>query len=226
MAFANSSIFNSDSSPKFEPFEPVEAMRKRFVPDIKVMVAIGGWGDTNGFSEGAKDDGSRARYAKNVATMIDNLGIDGVDTESWALDIDWEYPGGNGGDYMKVPNSGKTDEIETYPLFLRAIREAIGPDKLLSIAVSEKRTDMMAFAKEQGTKIWPSVDLVKVMSYDLMNRRDKVTNHHTSVVGSLDAIKAYEEIGLDTAKINLGFAYYAKWFMTDPNSNCNEHPLG
>jgi chitinase len=127
---------------------------------------------------------------------------------------------------MKLPNSGKTGEVESYPLFLRAVREAIGPDKLLSIAVPGKSTDMIAFTKEQSTKIWPSVDMVNVMSYDLMNRRDKVTNHHTSVVGSLDAIKAYEEIGLDAAKINLGFAYYAKWFMTDPNSNCNEHPLG
>jgi chitinase len=127
---------------------------------------------------------------------------------------------------MKVPNSHKNDEIETYPLFLQAIREAIGPDKILSIAVPGKRIDMIAFTKEQGAKIWPFVDMVNVMSYDLMNRRDKVTNHHTSVVDSLEAIKAYEEIGLDTAKINLGFAYYAKWFMTDPNSNCNEHPLG
>jgi chitinase len=60
------------------PFEPVETLRKRFGPDTKVMVAIGGWGDTKGFSEGAKDDASRARYAKNVATMIEDLGIDGV----------------------------------------------------------------------------------------------------------------------------------------------------
>ncbi|KAH1598465.1 hypothetical protein V6Z88_003754 [Aspergillus fumigatus] len=218
MAFANSTIFNSDSPPKFVPFEPVETLRKRFGPDTKVMVAIGGWGDTKGFSEGAKDDASRARYAKNVATMIEDLGIDGVD-------IDWEYPGGNGGDYIEVPNGRKIDEVELYPLFLQAIREAIGPDKLLSISVPGKSADMIAFTKEQSSKIWPSVDMVNVMSYDLMNRRDKVTNHHTSVVGSLDAIKAYEEIGLDTAKINLGFAYYAKWFMTDPKSNCNEHPL-
>ncbi|KAH1472600.1 hypothetical protein KXX06_006407, partial [Aspergillus fumigatus] len=37
---------------------------------------------------------------------------------------------------------------------------------------------------------------------------------------------AYEEISLDPTKINLGFAYYAKWFMTDPNSDCHSRPLG
>lgn len=76
MAFAPSKQFNSDSS--FTPFDTVNNMRKRFAPDTKVMIAIGGWGDTAGFSEGAKDEASRAKYAKNVATMINNLGFDGV----------------------------------------------------------------------------------------------------------------------------------------------------
>jgi chitinase len=76
MAFAPSKQFNTDSS--FTPFETVETMRKRFGPDTKVMIAIGGWGDTAGFSDGAKDEASRTRYAKNVATMINNLGFDGV----------------------------------------------------------------------------------------------------------------------------------------------------
>jgi hypothetical protein len=142
------------------------------------------------------------------------------------VDIDWEYPGGNGDDYKKVPNSQKTSEIETYPLFVQAIRDAIGKDKILSVAVPGKRGDMIAFTKEQGPKIWSAVDMVNVMSYDLMNRRDNVTNHHSGVAGSLDTIKAYKEIGLDTAKMNLGFAYYAKWFMTDPNSDCAQQPIG
>ncbi|KAF7166683.1 hypothetical protein CNMCM6106_002399 [Aspergillus hiratsukae] len=219
MAFANSSLFNTESPAQFEPFEPLDKTRKRFRPGTKVMIAIEGWGDTSGFSEGAKDEASRTRYAKNVAAMVNSLGFDGVD-------IDWEYPGGNGDDYRRVPNCKKISEIESYPLFLQAIRQAIGPNKLLSIAVPGKRTDMIAFTKEQGPKLWPSVDMVNIMSYDLMNRRAKVTNHHTSVMGSLDSIKAYEESGLDTTKINLGFAYYAKWFMTDPSSNCSEHPVG
>lgn len=53
-------------------------MRKRFSSDTKLMIAIGGWGDTAGFSEGAKDDASRERYAKNVAAMLDSNGFDGV----------------------------------------------------------------------------------------------------------------------------------------------------
>lgn len=78
MAFAKSTLFNSDSPAEFKPFEPVDKMRARFEPDTKLMIAIGGWGDTEGFSIGAKDEASRARYAKNVAKMVDDGGFDGV----------------------------------------------------------------------------------------------------------------------------------------------------
>ncbi|KKK14942.1 hypothetical protein P175DRAFT_0435786 [Aspergillus ochraceoroseus IBT 24754] len=219
MAFAKSTLFNSDSPPQFTPFEPVSQMRQRFGPNTKLMIAIGGWGDSSGFSDGAKDDASRARYAKNVASMLNSVGFDGVD-------IDWEYPGGNGDDYKRVPNSQKVSEIETYPKFLAALRAAVGKDKIISIAVPGKRGDMIAFTKEQGPKIWPSVDMVNVMSYDLMNRRNNATDHHTSVAGSLDTIQAFLDIGLDPQKVNLGFAYYAKWFTTQANADCGSHPIG
>lgn len=78
MAFAPTKIFNSDSPPSFQPFESPDTMRKRFAPDTKLMIAIGGWGDTEGFSAGAKDDTTRERFAKNVASMLDANGFDGV----------------------------------------------------------------------------------------------------------------------------------------------------
>lgn len=237
MAFAPSTLFNSDSPKAFIPFEPVSSMRKRFSKDTEVTIAIGAWGDTSGFSEGAKDEKSRNRYAKNVAAMLESTGFDGVGMLPYHslhgrtsgaddIDIDWEYPGGNGADYKQVPNSKKTWEIEAYPHFVEAIRKAIGKDKALSIAVPGKKVDMIAFTEEQGPKIWPSVDFVDVMSYDLMNRRDNVTKHQSSVEGSLDTINNYSDIGLDADKMNLGFAYYAKWFTTDPKSDCDKDPIG
>lgn len=77
MAFAKSTLFTGDSS-DFTPFEPVSTFRNRFSKDTKVMIAVGGWGDTSGFSEGAKTEESRARYAKNIAMMLNANGFDGV----------------------------------------------------------------------------------------------------------------------------------------------------
>lgn len=52
--------------------------------------------------------------------------------------MDWEYPGGNGGDYKQVPNSEKTYQIDAFPKLLAETRSAIGKDKILSIAVPGK----------------------------------------------------------------------------------------
>ena len=82
---------------------------------------------------------------------------------------------------------------------------------------------MIGYTSETGPKIWPSVDYINVMSYDLMNRRDNVTQHHTSVTGSEDTIKNYLDIGAPASKINLGFAYYAKYFTTA--GDCSASPL-
>lgn len=87
LAFMQSSTFNEEA-PKgnWAMFMSVEEARSKFRAGTKIMVAIGGWGDTKAFDIAARTEESRQRFAKNVATMIHDTGADGVD-------IDWEYPG-------------------------------------------------------------------------------------------------------------------------------------
>ncbi|KAI1106242.1 glycoside hydrolase family 18 protein [Jackrogersella minutella] len=214
MAFANSSLFAEETAGTYEPFMPVGDVRALFDNGTQVGIALGGWGDTAGFSLGAKTEQSRKTYAQNVAAMASDLGFDFVD-------VDWEYPGGNGADYKQIPNSNKTSEITTYPQLLQEIKDAINP-KPLSIAVPGKQGDLIAYTPAQAPAIFSAVDMVNVMSYDILNRRDTTTQHHTSVVGSLAAVKQYLDLGLEPAKINLGFAYYAKFFETPANVTCSE----
>ncbi|KAK0657071.1 family 18 glycosyl hydrolase [Cercophora newfieldiana] len=218
-AFANSSLFTTDPVGEYVPFMDLALVRALFDPGTKVCMAIGGWGDTAGFSVGAANDTSRKLFAKNVATTVKKLGYD-------CVDVDWEYPGGNGNDYKQTPNSGKVFEIQTYPLLLAEIKKAIKcHSHELSIAVPGREADFIAYTAEQVPKIDKIVDFVNVMSYDLMNRRDNKTTHHTSLKGSLAAIEKYIELGFTPSKLNLGFAMYAKWFTTVPGQNCTE-PIG
>ncbi|KAJ6444743.1 chitinase 18-11 [Purpureocillium lavendulum] len=203
-AFAPSTTFNSGSW--YTPFMPLDQVRALFDQGTKVCMAIGGWGDTSGFSTGCATEQTRKTYAKNVADALNNLGYD-------CVDVDWEYPGGNGQDYKQIPNDQKKGEIEAYPLLLAEIKAAIG-DKELSIAIPGKQIDMIAFSAEQVPKIDKAVDFINVMTYDIMNRRDNVTNHHTSVEDSKATIDTYIQRGMTPSKMNLGFAFYAKWFTT------------
>lgn len=84
----------------------------------------------------------------------------------------------------------------------------------------------MAFTKTKIPAISASLDFFNVMTYDLMNRRDNVTKHHTGIGASLTAIEAYEERGIPPEKMNLGFAFYIKWYKTDPHGGCDKTPVG
>jgi GH18 family chitinase len=85
---------------------------------------------------------------------------------------------------------------------------------------------MLAFTPSTVPKIMESVDYLNVMTYDLMNRRDKVIKHHTSLGASLAAVDAYVDAGLPREKATLGLAFYIKWFKTAPDSTCHIDPIG
>lgn len=133
---------------------------------------------------------------------------------------------GNGEDYKTNPNSVKEWEITAYPQLLSAIRKALGPSKVISAAVPGLPRDMLAFTPTSLPQIMKSVDFLNIMTYDLMNRRDNVTKHHTGLQGSLEAIDAYLNGDVPAEDANLGLAFYVKWFKTDPDADCSAQPEG
>ncbi|KAF1967043.1 glycoside hydrolase [Bimuria novae-zelandiae CBS 107.79] len=221
LAFMRSETFNDLERSSWPLFLEVEKVREKFPKETKVMVAIGGWGNEEGFRESASTAEGREAWAENVRRMVESTGADGID-------IDWEYPGGNGEDYKRVPNSEREWEITAYPHLLSSLRQALGPSKVISAAVPGLPRDMLAFTPSTIPSIIASVDFLNIMTYDLMNRRDNVTKHHTGVQNSLEAIDAYIATGVPPSKANFGLAFYVKWFKTDPASRktCVMQPLG
>lgn len=113
-------------------------------------------------------------------------------------------------------------------MLMSAIRKSIGPGKLMSAAVPGLPRDMLAFTPKTVPLIMESVDFLNVMTYDLMNRRDNVTKHHTGVQLSLDSVAEYMRNGARADKLNLGFAFYAKYFRISPDNHeiCLRNPVG
>ncbi|PHH54434.1 Endochitinase B [Ceratocystis fimbriata CBS 114723] len=207
MAFAEPGVFITDPVGKYEPHMNLADVRRMFDQDVKISMCIGSWGFTDGFREGVSSPETRALYAKNIAETVNRLGYDGVD-------IDWEYPG-------EDSSWDDSTEVEGFPLLLAEIKKAIG-DKELSVAVPALERDMHPYTAENVRSINDVVDYVNVMTYDLLDARDAVSGHHTSVKDSLAAIDTYIERGFPASKLNLGFGFYAKYFTLKNAKSCNE----
>lgn len=132
---------------------------------------------------------------------------------------------GNRDDYKIIPNSERVWEIEAFVQLLTELRIALGPKKIISAAVPGKECDLMAFTPSTIPRIMKQVDFLNIMTYDLMNRRDNVTKHHSGVSDSREAMQCYISRGAPADKLNLGFGYYTKWFKTVPNCDA-KNPLG
>lgn len=77
LAFMRSEVFNVANQTEWPLFTTISEVRPRFKSGTKIQVAIGGWGDTAGFSEAAKTEDSRRMFAQNVKAMLDATGADG-----------------------------------------------------------------------------------------------------------------------------------------------------
>lgn len=85
----------------------------------------------------------------------------------------------------------------------------------MTAAVPGLERDMLAFRGDTVPRIMEHLDYLNVMAYDLMNRRDGVTRHHTSISASRDALRAYISRGAPADRLNLGVGFYVKWFKAD-----------
>lgn len=69
--------FNQPEPSSWPLFTTVEIARSKFAPGTMVMVATGGWGDTEGFSVAAANESSRKLFAQNIKLMVEATGADG-----------------------------------------------------------------------------------------------------------------------------------------------------
>lgn len=110
--------------------------------NVRVSVAVGGWGWDDQFEQMASDIKSRASFVKNLKAVVDQYQLDGVD-------MDWEYP-----------DPGQSSQ--NYLALMKELRTAL-PDKLISTAV-------VSHGDEYGlgipVEVFALVDYVNVMTYD------------------------------------------------------------
>ena len=161
-------------------------------PDLKVLLAVGGWGAGN-FSEMAADETHRKNFCKNCLAAMEQYNLDGID-------LDWEYPTSSSAGISSSPNDTKN-----FNLLVADMRELFGEKYLITMASSSsaKYVDFKTAIKY--------LDWVNIMSYDM----GKPPQHNAALYSSTmtkrsceDAVKFHYQAGIPYSKMTLGMPFY------------------
>uniref|UniRef100_A0A8J7VWK0 chitinase n=1 Tax=Coralloluteibacterium stylophorae TaxID=1776034 RepID=A0A8J7VWK0_9GAMM len=204
-------------------------------PGLKVLISLGGWTWSRGFSEAAKPANREAFVASCIDAYIhgdlpvtDGAGGPGAAAGVFdGIDIDWEYPAACG------LSCGTPEDRENFTALLAEFRrqlDAVRPGLLLTVAVGAgidkiEVTDPAQYA--------PYLDYINVMTYDVHGAWDPVTNHHSALFAaegdpstgvqatynSDAAIRAFLDRGVPASKLNLGIGFYGRGWTNVGGAN-------
>jgi len=197
---------------------------KTINPDLKVLVSVGGWTWSGGFSDAALTDASRRKFAVSAAAFVAAYDLDGID-------LDWEYPNSPG-----AGNVYRPEDVQNFTLLLQAVREEL--DKL-SARKQNHRHYLLTIATganqhyvdntELG-KLHRYLDFLNIMTYDFYHGGDHRTGHHSNFRPSssperdknsiIHAVDLHIQAGVPLRKINLGIPFYGrKWTAVKSGEN-------
>jgi chitinase len=158
MKFRNEEV----AGPKIEAL----VKQKERNPDLKVMIACGGWG-ADGFSDMALTEESRAKFIKSASEFITKYKLDG-------MDMDWEYPGISGAGTMARP-----EDTENFTALMKGLREMLdefdSPKVLTFASAGWKRY----YDYVDMDEVMKYADYTNVMTYDQVSGVSIYTGHHT-----------------------------------------------
>ena len=173
-------------------------------PHLKFILSVGGWTDSGPFYEMAAADETRQAFAQSCADFLKAYPqFDGID-------IDWEHPVVGG------IQPGQPRDAHNYVLLLAALRRAIGPGKLLTVAVSASPRGIEPLEYQEMAAL---LDWVSVMTYDfhsgglLAGFNSPLYNHDdpSSPKRNLhDAVQAILAKGVPRAKLVAGVPFYGR----------------
>ncbi|OWK69702.1 glycoside hydrolase family 18 protein [Pedobacter sp. AJM] len=186
---------------------------KKRNPDLKVMIAMGGWSACPNCSEVFSRASGRKTFAQTTKALLNYFKADGID-------IDWEYPAVEGYPGHKYMAADK----QNFTLLIKALRDELGRKAEISFAAGGNKNCLDSCF--EWKKVMPLVDRVNLMSYDLVGGYAKISGHHTPLYStpqqqsSADyAIKEMIKYGVPPDKIALGAAFYGRIFENTTDAN-------
>ncbi|WP_058187339.1 glycoside hydrolase family 18 protein [Terracidiphilus gabretensis] len=192
-----------------ENFATLNALKKEN-PSLTVLVSVGGWLWSGGFTDAALTTESRTVFIDSVMDFLDRYQLDG-------LDIDWEFPGDPG-----AGHKFRAEDKQNFTLLLAELRKRFDDETKRS----GKRL-YLTFAAGSGpefvantemARIARIVDTVNLMAYDFYEPGSAPnTGHHAPLynnpadphrASSDISVRVLEDAGVPAEKILLGLPFY------------------
>jgi chitinase len=193
-----------------ENYRRLAALRRRH-PHLKILVSVGGWTWSGGFSDAALTPQSRQRFVESAVDFVRRHDLDG-------FDVDWEYPGQPG-----YGNTHRPEDKQNFTALMAELRVALdkkaprGRRYLLTFAAGASTRFL---EKTEMDKVQASVDFVNLMTYDFREAEgDPLAGHHSNLYPhpadtdqqSADrAVREFLAAGVPPAKLVLGVPFYGR----------------
>jgi chitinase len=151
---------NSDATITFSSGTYSESLLKRLVTaahnaNSKVVLSLGGWGNSGGFSGAVVSDTQRAKFIRNLVAMQAKFALDG-------FDFDWEYPNNVQG------ATNRPEDTRNLQTFLVDLRAAVPKGTILSAAVPHQPWLSSAGAPVGSVaRAATALDYIVIMNYDV-----------------------------------------------------------
>ena len=185
---------------------------RRDHPHLRVLVSVGGWTWSKGFSDAALTPKSRRVFVASAVDFVRRHDLDG-------FDVDWEYPGLPGDD-----NPHRPEDRETFTALmadLRAALDRLGAERgrrLLLTFAAGAFPDYLAHT--EMAKVQASVDFVNLMTYDFrVAEGGEPAGHHANLYPhpadprghSVDgAVRDFLAAGVPPSKLVVGVPFYGR----------------
>jgi len=203
-------------------FEILSDLRTRR-PHLSILISVGGWTWSGGFSDMALTSESRRRFVDSAMEFVRRHNLDGVD-------IDWEYPGLPG-----IGNLYRPEDKQNFTSLMTELRAALDRG-----GAAQKRRYWLTFAAGANVpeclvhmemeKVQAVVDFVNLMTYDFREAEsDSLAGHHSNLYSnpaddkqlSADrAVRDYLTAGVPPGKIVVGVPFYGHvWGEVKPDGN-------
>ncbi len=169
--------------------------------DRKILISMGGWGQSNGFSPMAADSATRATFVANVVDFCLDNDYDGVD-------LDWEHPS----------NAADKNNLTKLVRELRQAFDDAAPEMLITMAVTAGNWNgqWIDYPAIKADMSW-----FNLMAYDFHGTWTPHAGHNAPLyqasndfdgAGHLGVQYLNITRGVDKSQIVLGMPFYGKEF--------------